>query len=289
MTGISNFTLSARDGIKLRGDQGGATGAPSVILLHGGGQTRHSWSGAMRMLQKAGYRVLSYDARGHGDSEWSKNGAYSLDDLADDLDTVIEMVEGPVVLVGASMGGMTAFYAAGRGTRHQVVGIVLVDVVLRPAERGSDRIRQFMTAHDDGFASLEAAVDAVADYNPNRPRSSNPQGLMRNLRMRDDGRLYWHWDPRLMKSDGDGVEPPANADRLEAISGAVTIPTLVVRGQSSDVIDDESLAQMKTLVPQTEVALVPGAGHMVVGDHNDAFNAAVINFLSRVLPLRARA
>lgn len=241
----------------------------------------------MRTLLKAGYRVVSYDARGHGDSEWSSDGAYSIDDLADDLDTVLELVNGPVVLVGASMGGMTAFYAAGRGGRHDIVGLVLVDVVLRPAERGADRIRQFMTAHNDGFESLEAAVDAVAAYNPNRARSSNPQGLLRNLRLRDDGRLYWHWDPRMMRPSGGGVEPPANADRLEAVSGAVRIPTLVVRGQSSDVIDDASLAQMKALVPQTEVALVPGAGHMVVGDHNDAFNAAVISFLSRVLPLGA--
>lgn len=267
------------DGLSLFGDVGGSLNAPAVVLLHGGGQTRHSWAGAMRHLVERGYFVVNYDARGHGDSDWSPDGDYSLNALASDLMAVLSTISGPVALVGASMGGMTSFYAIGSADHPIADALVMVDIALRPAPAGVQKIQQFMTGHNDGFATLAEAAAAVAAYNPDRPRPSGSTGLMKNLRLREDGRLYWHWDPRMM-DQRPTPEPPAATNELERVSHGVTVPTLLVRGGHSDIVDDEGVANMRSFVPQLEVFEVPGAGHMVAGDRNDAFNKGVLAFLA---------
>lgn len=284
---MSNFQqqrFTTPDGLTLVADVGGSSDAPAVVLLHGGGQTRHSWAGAMRHLTERGYFVINYDARGHGDSDWSPGGDYSVRALASDLRAVLSTVSTSAALVGASMGGITSFYAIGTADQTIANTLVMVDIALRPATRGSRRIREFMTGHDGGFANLSEAAHAVAAYNPDRPRPSDASGLMKNLRLREDGRLYWHWDPRMMDQRPTS-EPPSSTNELERVGHRVTVPTLLVRGGQSDIVDDESVADMRRLVPQTEVFDVPGAGHMVAGDRNDAFNEGVFSFLCRYHPI----
>jgi len=279
---IRQFTTP--EGLKLVGDVAGSPDRPSVVLLHGGGQTRHSWSGAMARLVERGYFVVNYDTRGHGDSDWSPTGDYSLRALASDLKSILSTLRRPTALVGASMGGMTSFHAIGASDGEIADALVMVDIVLRPAAEGAKKIRKFMTTHRNGFATLAEAADAVAAYNPDRPRPSDPAGLLKNLRRRDDGRLHWHWDPRLLEVS-PSAEPPSFTHELVAVSSRVRVPTLLVRGGHSDIVNDEGVAEMRRLVPQTEVYNVPDAGHMVAGDRNDAFNAGVLSFLDRHLPL----
>ena len=273
------------DGVTLVADVGGPPDAPTVILSHGGGQTRHSWSKAALELAARGYQVINVDMRGHGESDWAPDGAYTLEAGAHDLRTIIGSVKRPVALVGASMGGMLSFYTVATSETPSVDALILVDIVLRPAREGEQRIKKFMRGNPNGFATLDEAVDAVAAYNPARPRPNDPSGLMRNLRLRDDGRLYWHWDPRLLEAE-PGVEPPERADILVSLAGNVTIPTLLVRGGQSDIVDAEGIEELQRLVPQTEILEVGGAGHMVAGDRNDAFNAGVIAFLEKHMPAK---
>ncbi|MDX3910497.1 MAG: alpha/beta fold hydrolase, partial [Sphingobium sp.] len=108
-------------------------------------QTRHSWAGAMRHLIVRGYFVINYDARGHGDSDWSSDGDYSIGALASDLRAVLSTITGPVALVGASMGGITSFYAIGAADYPIADALVMVDIALRPASAGVRKIQQFMT------------------------------------------------------------------------------------------------------------------------------------------------
>lgn len=288
MTSFPPQRFHACDGVTLVGDVGGPSNASAVVLLHGGGQTRHSWAGAMRHLIERGYFVVNYDARGHGDSDWSSDGDYSLNAFASDLRAVLSTINAPVALVGASMGGMTSFYAIGSADYPIADALVMVDIALRPASAGVQKIQQFMTGHHEGFATLAEAADAVAAYNPDRPRPSDPSGLMKNLRLREDGRLYWHWDPRMM-DQRPTPEPPSSTNELERVSNRVIVPTLLVRGGQSDIVDDESVAEIRRLVPQTEVFDVPGAGHMVAGDRNDAFNEGVLAFLARHHPVSGMA
>lgn len=280
MTSVTEVHFEMPSGLRLVGDVSGPFDAPAVILLHGGGQTRHSWSRAMHRLAAQGYRVVSYDARGHGDSDWAPDGDYSLPAMAADLKSVRATLNGPVALVGASMGGLTSFLAVGSSTPSMADALVMVDVALRPAQEGVQNIARFMRAAPNGFATLEEAARSVTAYNPGRPRPSNPETLMRNLREGKDGRLRWHWDPRFLDTIPSN-EPPSRSNSVIEVSQNVRVPVLLVQGEHSDIVDAEAIAEMRHLVPQTEVVQVPGAGHMVAGDRNDAFASAVIAFLER--------
>ena len=272
--------FTAPDGIVLAGEEAGPSGAPLVVLMHGGGQTRHSWSGALAALAERGYHVINFDARGHGDSQWSRSGDYSLPVRARDLMAVLGGRRSRYALVGASLGGATAMQAISMGLRPDA--LVLVDIVPRPSVEGVARITGFMTANPDGFATLAEAADAIAAYNPARPRPADPSGLMKNLRHDGDGRLRWHWDPRML--EGDGRDPAQLARAIEGQDWGRDMPTLLVRGRFSDIVTDHGVEDLRRFVPSLEVFEVPGAGHMVAGDRNDAFNAGVLGYLDRVMP-----
>lgn len=270
-------------GLSLAADVGGSSAGTPVLFMHGGGQTRHAWHGAMRHLALAGYRVISLDARGHGDSEWSPSGDYALPDLAADLVAVIEQIGVAPALVGASLGGSTGLYALGNSEAPIATALIMVDVVPRVESVGAQRVLDFMRAHSDGFESIEGAIDAVAAYNPHRPRTKSPAGLMKNLRLKSDGRLYWHWDPRIVRSPSR-LEPPDIVEPLLYAARRVRVPIALVRGLQSDVVSDAGVAELRGILPGLEVYDVAKAGHMVAGDRNDAFNHAVADFLGRHAP-----
>jgi pimeloyl-ACP methyl ester carboxylesterase len=250
--------------------------------MHGGGQTRFSWTSTMQSLTELGYRVANYDARGHGDSGWSQDGAYPFAVRANDLRTVLEQIDTPFALVGASMGGVTTLQALGEGLRPAAA--VLVDIVLRPERSGVERIRSFMSANPNGFANLEEAIAAVAAYNPHRANVGDPRGLMRNLRVRPDGRLRWHWDPRMVTGDLD-EDLQMMAGIVERLNPDIEVPILLVRGGKSDVLSDSNVADFRRYLPKAEIYDVPGAGHMVAGDNNEVFAERVSEYLRVHLPL----
>jgi pimeloyl-ACP methyl ester carboxylesterase len=275
---------AASGGLYIAADAGGDPRQPAVILLHGGGQTRHSWRGAMRELLRRGYHVISYDARGHGDSDWSADADYSLEAMSADLIAIIRTLPSLPALVGASMGGATSLFAAGTSQAAIANSVTLVDIVPRVNPEGGAKIHAFMRGRPEGFASVEEAAEAVAAYNPHRPRPKDSAGLMKNLRRREDGRLHWHWDPRFLNSPRR-LEPPQFNDVLLGAARSVRVPTLLVRGLFSDIVTDQGVAELREALPGLEVHNVAGAGHMVTGDRNDAFNEGVIDFLSRHHPV----
>ncbi|MEN9682652.1 MAG: hypothetical protein RLZZ427_403 [Pseudomonadota bacterium] len=268
-------------GLSLAADVAGPKGAPTVILGHGGGQTRHSWDKCEVQLAAAGYYAINYDLRGHSDSDWSPDGDYSMAARAADLAAVASHGSRPLALVGASLGGLTALVAACTGL--EPAALVLVDIVPKMSQPGVAKIRGFMTANPRGFASLEEAADAISAYYPERPRPKDLSGLNKNLRRGDDGRYHWHWDPRMMQ-DPRG-DPAALLDLMDAADWTDRVPTLLVRGMKSDIVDDDGVADLRRRIPKLEIVDIRGAGHMVAGDKNDEFNAAVIEFLTRVMPL----
>jgi len=269
-------------GLSVCADVGGDPAAQAVVLLHGGGQTRHSWGRAMIELVEQGFYVISLDARGHGDSDWAADADYSFKSLSGDLRAVIAALPRLPALVGASMGGATALYLIGNSPEPVATALVMVDIVPRVEAGGSKKIHDFMSANPQGFGTLEEAADAVSAYYPTRKRPKDPSGLMKNLRLRDDGRLHWHWDPRFISSV-QRAEPPAMAREMIAACSGVHVPTLLVRGMESDIVGAAGVEEFRQLLPQLQVADVSGAGHMVAGDRNDAFNQSVIAFL-RSLP-----
>lgn len=271
------------NGIRLVGDVGGNLDGPLVVLLHGGGQTRHSWRGAMQELIANGYGAINLDARGHGDSEWAPDGDYRFETLALDLERILESLPSPAALVGASMGGATAMTLVGTSIAPLASALVLVDVVPRMDPQGIARIENFMNANRGGFASLEEAADAVSAYNPHRPRPDDLSGLMKNLRPDPNGRLYWHWDPRVMSRPDNG-DQRRGLEQLASVAANVRIPTLLMRGVQSDVVTDDGVADARRRIADLEVLDVAKAGHMIAGDKNDKFNRGLLDFLKRRLP-----
>lgn len=272
--------IPVAEGVEISADVAGRKGAPTVILGHGGGQTRHSWDKAEHQLAEAGYYAINYDLRGHGDSDWSPDGSYAITDRARDLAAIAAHGSRPVALVGASLGGITALVAATHGL--DIAALVLVDIVPKMSVEGANKVRGFMSANPDGFASLEEAADAISAYYPDRPRPKDLSGLNKNLRLHPDGRYRWHWDPRMMQ-DMRG-DPHHILEVMDAADWTDRVPTLLVRGMKSDIVTDDGVADLRRRIPQLEIADIRGAGHMVAGDRNDEFNAAVIAFLTRVMP-----
>ena len=282
----STIELTGGDGLRIVATAAGDRADPPVLLVHGGGQTRHSWHTTTARLGASGWYAVSIDQRGHGDSDWAPDRDYSLEAFRDDLLAVAAHLGRPV-LIGASLGG-TASLAALGATAHDPCGraLVLVDIAPHVEMAGVDRIRAFMTDRvDEGFASLDEVADAVHAYNPHRPRPRDLDGLRKNVRLRADGRWYWHWDPAFMTRRDDDDEPRVRLiDRevLVAAARSLTVPTLLVRGRQSDLLSEDGARQFLAIVPHAEYADVGGAGHMVAGDRNDAFNEAVTAFLARL-------
>lgn len=272
-------------GVTIAGDSWGPSDGPLVVLQHGGGQTRHAWKNVGQALGRAGYHAVSFDARGHGDSDWAPDGVYGQERMVADLKAVLLALGGRrPVLVGASMGGGTSLAAIG-DDHVDATALVLVDIAPRIQPEGVGRIVEFMFQRSNGFASLEEVVDDIARYQPQRARPKNLDGLAKNLRLGADGRYRWHWDPRFMSPERRLQD---REEFLENCARRLTLPTLLVRGGLSDVLTEEGAQSFLALVPHAEYVNVGDAGHMVAGDRNDRFGAAVIEFLARAVPVHGR-
>ncbi len=272
-------------GVTIAGDSWGDPEGPLVLLQHGGGQTRHAWKGAGESLGAAGYHAVAFDARGHGDSTWAPDGLYGQDPMVEDLRCVIAALGGKrPVLVGASMGGGTSLVALGED-RVDATALVLVDIGPRIEPEGAAKIQAFMNQKPDGFESLDEVAQAIANYQPHRSRVRNLDGLAKNVRLGEDGRYHWHWDPRFRTGHRDFE---ARRIRLEACARNLKLPTLLVRGGLSDVLSEEGAQAFLEMCPHSEYVNVTGAGHMVAGDRNDIFADAVIEFLGRTVPVHGQ-
>ena len=262
----------------LAADAFGRIEDPCIILLPGGGQTRFAWRHSAEAFARRGYYVLSLDLRGHGDSGWASD--YSIDAFAGDVVRVAAQAPADAVFVGASIGGIAALIAAGESPEPFARALVLIDVVPRMPEASLDRIRAFMSAGAAGFASLDEAAARVRAYLPHRPPRS-ALALRNNLRTGKDGRLYWHWDPAFHAGSKQRAEA-GMLRRMEAATRGVGVPVLLVCGERSEVVDEQAIAHLLRLLPHAKSTRVAGAGHMVAGDRNDAFGAAVLDFLAEL-------
>ena len=257
-----------------------------VMFLHGGGQTRHSWGSTARILAEAGRHAISVDLRGHGESDWAPDGSYELSDYATDIAELLDLLAIRPVLVGASLGGMAAMMVEGQVRPGSLRALVLVDIVPRMNIDGADRVKSFMNANvAQGFASLDEVADAIAAYNPHRPRPSDLSGLEKNLRRRGD-RWYWHWDPKML-GPAEGLDATQgrqvrNGDLMAEVLGRVEIPMLLVRGRMSDLVTEDGARDFLEEFPRARFVDVSSAGHMVAGDRNDVFTAAVVDFLASI-------
>jgi pimeloyl-ACP methyl ester carboxylesterase len=272
--------FSGDEGVMLVGETYGAPERGTVLLAHGGGQTRHAWTKACSSLAACGWRAVAIDLRGHGDSEWSPSGDYRIQRFAADLVHVAAELGPRPALVGASLGGIAGMVVEGMSAPGTFSSLTLVDVTPQMDPSGVAKVMGFMSERVEvGFADLEEAADFIARYLPHRPRPKDLSGLAKNLRLHPDGRYRWHWDPRFVGSVAESRGSYASGgfqDRL----GAIEAPVHLIRGRMSELVSREAADAFLAAVPHARFTDVEDAGHMVAGDRNDAFVDAVLRFLN---------
>ncbi len=272
------------DGNRLAGDLWDGRGHP-VIFLHGGGQTRRAWDATARRVAAAGMRAITVDQRGHGESDWAATRDYTFRRYAEEAAAIVRQVAERYHVapsgVGASLGGI-ALLGAELAHGPLLDSLVMVDIAPKMDRSGVRHIQGFMAARlEEGFATLEDASDAIAAYLPNRKRPASLDGLAKNLRLGDDGRYRWHWDPAFVRGDTNinAGAPELMSELMDALPG-LQAPVLLVRGGTSEVLDEETAREFVATAPQATYVDVAGAGHMVAGDRNDVFAGAILDFLT---------
>ena len=271
------YRLQVGDDVSLAIETRGPAGAPAVLFAHGFGQSRHAWVRAAESLAEHGWRTITFDARGHGDSSRVKDGRYELEQFVDDLRVVARSLEAPPVLVGASMGGLLGLVAAGETHPAPFRALVLVDITPRWEAAGVERMLGFMRANPQGFASLDEAAAEVAAYLPQRRRRKDRYELAQLLRRGGDGRLRWHWDPAML--DTVAREGERHQQRLLNAARNIDVPTLLVSGGRSDIVSRDTVAEFLDAVPHATHVQIPHATHTLAGDDNVSFAAAIEPFL----------
>ena len=271
---LSRFPVA---GLSLAVDTRNPSGHPTLLFAHGFGQTRGAWNGAAAALAAAGCRCVTFDSRGHGESDRLGDGNYHMDQFADDLLRLAAAQPEPPILVGASMGGLLGLVIAGETHPSPFRALLLVDITPRWETAGVERILAFMQAHPDGFADYAEAAEQIAAYLPQRRERKSEQQLRPLLRQGADGRLRWHWDAAMLAGvvhDSERYQP-----RLQAAASRIDIPLLLLSGARSDVVSRDTVNEFLQRVPHAQHVELSHATHMVAGDANDAFNCEVIRFV----------
>ena len=231
-------------GISLRAEVQGNEDDPSVLLLHGGGQTRDVWQDAAKALVTAGRRVINLDLRGHGKSDWARDGRYDFDAYVEDLKCVLAQLPSRPVIVGASLGGWIAAATIGEDGGHLASGLVLADV---PPEIDAE------------------AAKKIGDALRRQAGKSNFQA---------------DWDANFL----DGINLEAAAGRVQAAASHIKLPVLLVRGALSELAPADIAGKYVEQFADVESVDIREAGHFVTFDRSDSFNAMLLDFLERKVP-----
>ena len=277
---VPEFVSPAQHDVVLRGLRfhvldWGTAGKPPALFLHGGGQTARTWDLCCLALRRR-LHCLALDQRGHGDSEWAYDFAYTPEDHAGDFLALLDHRNvSRAIVVGMSMGCLNglAFTAL---HPERVAAFVAVDAGPWVQMEGGRRIVEF-TREADGGVDVEAFVAAAVRFNPRRDPRLLRQGLLHNLRRLPDGRLTWKTD-RRRATDLAGME-----QRLAALRerlAEIRCPVLILRGGESDVFLDADAERFAAALPDARWVRIEGAGHTIQGDRPADLVREVSAFLS---------
>jgi len=250
------------------------------VLVHGFTQTGHSWEPLVQGsggLCDQGYRSLCIDLRGHGLSGWVRSGDYSRSSMVADILAVVDALAlDCFFLFGLSLGGaLVTKFAADHPAR--VRSLVIVDWAPWPGGKptpGVVRISSLFNLHWDSF---EEAVDMMHRANPRRSRENVAMRMRQQLRQASDG---WRWgtDPAIAKDAA--LRAQESPDVMWRSVDAVPCETLLLRGEESDVLPQSQAEVMARRLHRGSLAVIPGAGHSVIGDNPAQSMSVIMPFLA---------
>jgi pimeloyl-ACP methyl ester carboxylesterase len=248
---------------------------PVVVFCHGVTLTSRVWAKQFDSFPAAGFRAVAFDSRGHGESTVGDTG-YSLDNLADDLRTVLESLDlRDVVLVGHSMGGMSVQAFA---IRHpdvvaaRVSGLVLLSTSSHNLVSDAERIR----------GALERVLNVGPDVGTFM-RQRNLGLLLARIGFGDDPHPSHVEATREMLAGCDkqttreAVSALLHLDLTEGLQG-VTVPTLVVVGTHDALTPPRDSQRIAELIPGARLVEYLGAGHMLMYERTDEVDALIMDF-----------
>ncbi|MGH7838518.1 MAG: alpha/beta fold hydrolase, partial [Candidatus Binataceae bacterium] len=185
------------------------------------------------------------------------------------------------LLVGHSMGG---FAAIGYAIAHadKLAGLALVDVGPELSLDGAKRIRDFV-ALDRVLDSVDAFVERAMAFNPRRNPALLRRSLMHNLRKLPNGKWTWKHDPNRMSMSPDfASERLERAQQIQRDLYRISCPTLILRGERSDVFTDANAAKFAASLPHGRWVKVADAGHTIQGDNPRGLLDALAPFIAEV-------
>jgi len=248
--------------------------APSLVLLHGYTGHARSWDAFAEAMTDR-YRVLALDQRGHGETGWAPADQYAIADMADDLEAFVKALGlSGYTLLGLSMGGMVAMEYAGRRPK-ELAACVIVDIGPEIVQSGSQRIQAGVQA-SDVFASRDEAFAVARAANSRPPEAHHRHRSDYSLMRTEDGRWTYRYDRAMRRGGG---RPPRDPEAGWRALARTNVPTLVIRGELSDILSATMAAKMIETIPDARLALVNGSGHSVPLDAPDGFLAAAREFL----------
>ncbi|MGH7932481.1 MAG: alpha/beta fold hydrolase [Candidatus Binataceae bacterium] len=255
----------------------GTKGRKPILLFHGAAQNAHAWDLICLMLRR-NYYCIALDQRGHGDSEWEPAGDYSLESQTADVEGFIEKLKPHrPLLIGHSMGGIAAI---GYALRHAaaMAGLVLIDVAAEVSNDGANRRTGATFNQRREFESVDEIMARAMASNPRRNAVLLRRNLMHNLRRLPNGKWIWKYDPNR----DFAIDRAARARKILAGCHDISCPTLIMRGERSDILTEESAASFARALPHGRWIRIANAGHTIHADNPRGLLEALAPFLAEI-------
>jgi esterase len=240
------------NGLRIHYLDWGSNGKTPFIMLHGIGRVAHQFD-HLAPYFKNDYHVIAVDMRGHGDSAWSPEAAYLVEDYVKDIEAMAEQLNlRGIVILGNSTGGRVAqVYAALHPDR--VSRLISEDVGPERTEDIASSLGRQFQREENGWASEDELVATLVKAN-----AKTPEPILRSYahfgsKTRADGRIVWKRDPNIAKG--------FVAMELWRFVSQIKTPTIYILGGASRIVPPESQKQLKETVPGVQIVVMPGLGH----------------------------
>jgi pimeloyl-ACP methyl ester carboxylesterase len=271
-------------GLRLHYSDWGNADAPLMLLVHGGRDHGRSFDRIAQSLQPR-FHVLAPDLRGHGDSDWTKGGSYSLTEYVYDLSRLVRTTgTRQVTIVGHSMGGMVGLIYAGTFP-DEVAALVVLDgvTVLPNAKRAPahERIARWAGQLDKledreprRYRTIEEAAAQMRARNTRLPHALTQHLAAFGVRRNSDDTYSWKFDPYQRAMAPHRLSP----DDHVSLWSRITCPVLLLHAEESFLASPET-AGVASHFQQARTETISGAGHWLHHEKPDEVLRAIRTFL----------
>ena len=268
----------------------GNEGAPPMLLVHGGRDHCRNWDWVAEAFRDE-YHIIAPDLRGHGDSQWSMGGSYTMPEYVYDIAHLVDQKNmAPITILSHSLGGMISLQYAGLYP-NKVKSIIAIEglgasplMMAKSAGKSinekligwADELRKVSGRTPRRYASLENAFKRMQDENPHLSENQARHLTVHGANQNEDGTYSWKFDNYVRIFRPYGLSP----EEIRHLWSRITCPTLLIRGTeswASDPIEDGRFNSFQN----ANVASIDGAGHWAHHDRLDVFLDLVRSHLAK--------